>query len=76
MITNAEYNYPLGIPRGYFNGKAVPSFLDYLRDYHVYFMRYIYYMCIMNAEGNYPYELVPTQNCISSNLADFRCNTQ
>jgi hypothetical protein len=57
MITNADYNSPLGIPRGYFNGKAVPVFPDFLTVYHVHFMRYIYYMCIMNAEGNYPNEL-------------------
>jgi hypothetical protein len=57
MITNAEYNYPLGIPGGYFNGRAVPPFADYLIDYHVHFIRYMYYMCIMNAEGNYPNEL-------------------
>jgi hypothetical protein len=57
MITAADYNYPLGIPRGYFNGKAVPTFPDYLGDYHVHFTRYLYFMCIMNAEGNYPNEL-------------------
>ena len=57
MITNTDYNFPLGIPRGYFNGKHVPPFPDYLGDYHVHFLRYIYYMCIMNAEGNYPNEL-------------------
>ena len=57
MITNADYNSPLGIPRGYFNGTAVPVFPDFLTVYHVHFMRYIYYMCIMNAEGNYPNEL-------------------
>jgi hypothetical protein len=57
MITAADYNYPLGIPRGYFNGKAVPHFPDYLRDYHIHFMRYLYFMCIMNAEGEYPVEM-------------------
>jgi hypothetical protein len=57
MITNTDYNFPLGIPRGYFNGTHVPPFPDYLRDYHVHFLRYIYYMCIMNAEGDYPNEL-------------------
>jgi hypothetical protein len=57
MITAADYNYPLGIPGGYFNGKIVPPFPDYLRDYHVHFMRYIYYLCIMNAEGDYPEEM-------------------
>lgn len=57
MVTATDYNYPLGIPRGYFNGKAVPTFPDYLRNYHVHFMRYLYYLCIMNAEGEYPIEM-------------------
>jgi hypothetical protein len=57
MTTNAEYNFPFGIPGGYFNGRAVPLFPDYLLDYHAHFMRYIYYMCIMNAQGNYPNEI-------------------
>ena len=57
MITNTDYNFPLGIPGGYFNGKAVPTFTDYLTDYHLHFMRYVYYLCIMNAEGNYPNEV-------------------
>ena len=61
MITATDYNYPLGIPRGYFNGKAVPAFPDYLSDYHVHFMRYIYYLCIMNAEGEYPIEMTIEQ---------------
>ncbi|CAM4331516.1 hypothetical protein EWU23_00255 [Cytophagaceae bacterium 50C-KIRBA] len=56
MITNVDYNYPLVISKGYFNGRtvAVPPFPDYLSYYHVHFMRYIYYLCIMNAKGNYP----------------------
>jgi hypothetical protein len=57
MITAADYNHPLGIPSGYFNGKAVPPYRDYLSDYHIHFMRYIYFMCIMNAEGEYPVEM-------------------
>ena len=61
MITATDYNYPLGIPRGYFNGKAVQPFPDYLSDYHVHFMRYIYYLCIMNAEGEYPIEMTIEQ---------------
>ena len=61
MITATDYNYPLGIPRGYFNGKAVPPFPDYLSDYHVHFLRYIYYLCIMNAEGEYPIEMTIEQ---------------
>jgi len=70
MITNADYNYPLGI-RGYFNGRAVPLFPDYLLDYHVHFMRYIYYMCIMNAQGNYPNEL-----SIEEILREFEINKE
>jgi len=57
MITAADYLYPLGIPGGYFNGAAVPPFPDYLRDYHVHYMRYLYYLCIMNAVGPYPIEM-------------------
>lgn len=57
MITIADYNYPSGIPGDYFNSRAVPSFPDYLRNYHIHFMRYIYYMCIMNAKGVYPTEI-------------------
>jgi hypothetical protein len=57
MITNTDYNSPLAIPGGYFNGKTVPTLPDYLRDYHIHFMRYVYYMCIKNAQGNYPNEL-------------------
>jgi len=71
MITNADYNYPLGIPGGYFNGRAVPLFPDYLLDYHVHFMRYIYYMCIMNAQGNYPNEL-----SIEEILREFEINKE
>jgi hypothetical protein len=57
MITAADYNDPLGIIGGYFNGRAVPPFPDYVTDYHTHFMRYIYFLCIMNAEGEYPVEI-------------------
>ena len=57
MVTARDYNYPLGIIGGYFNGRAVQPFSDYLRDYHVHFMRYLYYLCILNAEGEYPVEM-------------------
>lgn len=69
MITAADYNYPLGFPGGYFNGKAVQPFPDYLRDYYVHFMRYIYYLCIMNAEGEYPVEMTTEeiQNAFEKN---------
>lgn len=57
MITAIDYNYPLGYPWGYFNVRAVPPFHDYLRDYNVHFMRYIYYLRIMDTEGEYPIEM-------------------
>ena len=57
MITATKYNYPTGITDGYFKGKTVPKFPDYISNYHVYFMRYIYYMCIMNSEGEYPVKI-------------------
>jgi hypothetical protein len=57
MITLPDYNFPLGIPGGYFNRKATPYFPDYLINYHLHFMRYLYFMCIMNANGQYPSEI-------------------
>ncbi len=57
MITVTDYYFPLGIPGGYFNGKFVPTFHDYLRDYHIHFMRYLYFLCIKNADGDYPIEI-------------------
>jgi hypothetical protein len=57
MITTAEYNNPLAIPNSYFIGRVIPLYQDYLTDYHTHFMRYLYYLCIMNAEGEYPDEI-------------------
>lgn len=57
MITATDYNYPLGIPGGFFSGKTVPSFPDYVNNYHIHFMRYLYFMCILQGEGEYPLEI-------------------
>ena len=57
MITVADYNYPLGLPGGYFNGRIIPPFSDYSMDYHIHFMRYLYFTCIMDASGDYPIEI-------------------
>jgi hypothetical protein len=57
MITNLTYNAPLGIQNGYFNQNVVPTFPDYLMNYHLHFMRYLYFLCIMNGEGEYPFEM-------------------
>lgn len=54
MINGNDYNSPLINPEGYFYGKVIPPFADYLSQYHVHFMRYLYFLCIMNAEGDYP----------------------
>ncbi len=58
--THADYTYPFGVPRTYFDPARValiPLYPDYIADYHVHFLRYIYYMCYLNAEGSYPSEM-------------------
>lgn len=57
MLTNADYNFPCEFRSGYFYNKNVIPFTEYLDNYHVHFMRYLYFMCIMNAEGEYPNNL-------------------
>ncbi|MFM7589775.1 MAG: hypothetical protein ACKO55_11770 [Bacteroidota bacterium] len=57
MITNPDYAFPLAIPGGYFNGRLIPPFTIYLTDYHIHFMRYLYYICIMGATGPYPIDM-------------------
>jgi hypothetical protein len=54
----AEYNYPIGIAGGFFNGLvplATPA--AFPTNYEIDFMRYIYYMCVLEAEGDYPIEV-------------------
>ncbi len=57
MITLVDYNTPTGIAGNYFDGKAIPLFNVYFNNYHVHYLRYLYYMCILNAEGEYPSEV-------------------
>lgn len=57
MITAADYNFPSRLPGGFFNGRMVPTLPDYLNEYHIHYMRYLYFMCIMNGEGEYPFEI-------------------
>jgi hypothetical protein len=52
-----DYNWPLALPNGYFYGRPVPGYHEYLFEYHVHYMRYIFFMCVMNADGEYPMEL-------------------
>ena len=55
LHTNANYDFP--IVTGTFLGKTIPTFADYTADYHIHYLRYLYFMCCMNAEGLYPFEI-------------------
>ena len=74
MITATDYNFPLGLPGGYFNGKVTPLFPDYLINYHLHFMRYLYFMCIMNAIGQYPSEITLEQITLAFDKKNKNCN--
>ena len=53
--TNANFNFP--IVTGTFLGKTIPTSADYAADYYIHYLRYLYFMCCMNAEGLYPVEI-------------------
>lgn len=53
-MNQKSYNTPLNIPKGYFDGITVPSFNDYQRYLYHDFLRYLFYMCIQKADGEYP----------------------
>ena len=53
-----EYNFPLIIPGGFFNGRvplATPH--TFPSHYELDYLRYLYYLCIMNTEGDFPIEM-------------------
>jgi hypothetical protein len=53
-----DYNYPIGQPRGFFNGRvplATPA--TFPSTYDIDYLRYLYFLCIKNAEGDYPIEI-------------------
>lgn len=54
MLTIAEYNAPLAIVGGYFNGRVVSPYPDYLANYELHYLRYLYFMCVMECHGVYP----------------------
>jgi hypothetical protein len=66
MISEADYNDPLGIPGGFF---TTPTYQNYIIDYDVHFMRYLYFMCIQNSEGGYPnnMDMEEIQNAFEEN---------
>lgn len=55
-ISKSDYKYPLGIAGGYFSKKPVPPFKYYLKNHHIHFLNYLYYLLVMGAEGEYPGE--------------------
>ena len=59
LHTNANYNFP--VETGTFIGKPIPTFTDYTSDYHIHYLRYLYFILCMNAEGLYPTELTIEQ---------------
>jgi hypothetical protein len=61
MITINEYNFPLTVSEGFYYGKTVPEFDMYYSTYHLDFMRYLYYLCCMNAVGEFPINITLKQ---------------
>lgn len=54
----ADYNHPIGLPKGFFNGRvplATPA--TFPSQYDIDYLRYLYYLCIKNAEGDYPVKI-------------------
>lgn len=58
MLTINEFNTPLSTQGNFFHQRFGPftqnQFDHYLATYHLDYLRYLFYMCIMGAEGNYP----------------------
>jgi len=53
-----DFNNPIGLANGFFNGRvplATPS--TFPSPYEIDYMRYLYYLCIKNGEGDYPKEI-------------------
>jgi hypothetical protein len=61
MISLENYNRPLMIPGGYFNGRVAPltpiEFNIFLTTYNLDYLRYLYFLCVMGAEGDYPLDI-------------------
>lgn len=54
ILTASDYNTPRTISGSLFGGPSVPSYSDYLGNYYVHFLRYLYYMCAMGGDKEYP----------------------
>lgn len=52
IINKSDYENPL--KNGKFLNKEVPNFKTFEKNYHIHFLRYLYYICVMCAEGDYP----------------------
>lgn len=55
MTTSANYNAPLILPKGFFHGRWVPTFPDYVANYYIHYLRYLYFLCIMGANDDAAY---------------------
>lgn len=73
MITLAQYNHPLG-PGNEFLGIPVPAYAHYVANYEIHFMRYLYYMCCMQGQGEYPNDIALEE--IQEALNGNQCNNQ
>lgn len=77
MITLPDYNAPLIIPGGYFNGRFAPrdaiEFNRFLSTYHLDYLRYLYFLCIMGAEGEYPLDITVEEIEGAFNNEDRNC---
>jgi hypothetical protein len=77
MITLPDYNAPLIIPGGYFNGRITPltpiEFNDFLTTYHLDYLRYLYFLCIIGAEGEYPLDITLEEIEEAFNNQDRNC---
>jgi len=52
-----ESDYKKALKDSMFLNQKVPVFADYEKDYQTSFLRYLYYICIMDAKGDYPTEV-------------------
>jgi hypothetical protein len=77
MITLHEYNAPLTIVGGYFDGRFAHrskiEFNRFLSTYHLDYLRYLYFLCIIGAEGEYPLDITLEEIEVAINNEDRNC---
>jgi hypothetical protein len=86
-LTSANYNFPLGEPDegAYLTGVCgVLQIVDpadwgnFERDYYAPFLRYLYFICLQNAEGEYPENLGAKEICekLTNFFKNKKCTSQ